>query len=103
MRIERCGFKVLTVTLDGSSVNRKFMQIISTPDTTLPHKFKNPLSNNSRKIFLFSDHSHLIKTARNCLANQSRNMQVTKNYTYMYMSLIVQFSYCPSPPCYSVL
>lgn len=104
MRIERCGFKVLTVTLHGSSVNRKFMQIISTPDTTLPHKFKNPLSNNSRKIFLFSDHSHLIKTARNCLANQSRNMQVTKNYTYMYMSLIVQFSYCPSPPsCYSVL
>ena len=104
MRIERCGFKVLTVTLDGNSVNRKFMQIISTPDTTLPHKFKNPLSNNSREIFLFSDPSHLIKTARNCLANQSRNMQVTKNYTYMYMSLIVPFSYCPSPPsCYSVL
>uniref|UniRef100_A0A1X7TI06 THAP-type domain-containing protein n=1 Tax=Amphimedon queenslandica TaxID=400682 RepID=A0A1X7TI06_AMPQE len=79
MRIERCGFKVLTITLDGCSVNRKFMQIVSNPDTTVPHKFKNPLSNNSREIFLFSDPSHLIKTARNCLANQSRNMQYNGN------------------------
>uniref|UniRef100_A0A1X7VKZ9 Uncharacterized protein n=1 Tax=Amphimedon queenslandica TaxID=400682 RepID=A0A1X7VKZ9_AMPQE len=79
MRIERCGFKVLTITLDGCSVNRKFMQIVSNPNTTVPHKIKIPLSNNSREIFLFSDPSQLIKIASNCLANQSRNMQYNGN------------------------
>ena len=95
MRIKRCGFKVLTVTLDGSSVNQKFMQIISTPNTTLPHKFKIPLGNNTREIFLLSDPSHLIKTARNCLANQSRNIHVHVSHFSIQLLSLPSLLFCP--------
>ena len=78
MRVERCGFKVSSITLDGHSVNRKFIKLISC-DTEMKtkHKFKNPMSeSNQREIYLFSDPSHLIKTVRNCLANPKRHMEV---------------------------
>ncbi len=72
-----CGFKVTCITLDGHSVNRKFFKLIANGSTELvQHKCKNPLSFNEREIYLFSDPPHLIKTARNCLASQIRNMQV---------------------------
>lgn len=77
MCVKCCGFKVTCITLDGNSVNRKFFNIIGTMKTNnIGHKFKNPLSNNTREVFLFSDPPHLLKTARNCLANPKRNMQV---------------------------
>jgi hypothetical protein len=50
-RVERCGFKVSCITLDGNSVNRKLIK---------------PLSFGKREIYMFSDPPHLIKTARNC-------------------------------------
>ena len=78
MRIERCGFKVSSITLDGHSVNRKFIKLVSC-DTEMKtkHKFKNPMSeNNQREIYLFSDPSHLIKTVRNCFSNPKRHMEV---------------------------
>ena len=77
MRLERCGFKVTCITLDGNSVNRKFFKLIgSNEDTSIVYKFRNPLSDKSREVYLFSDPPHLIKTARNCLANSKRNMEV---------------------------
>ena len=75
MRVETCGLRVTSITLDGSSVNRKFFKIIAAKNQ---HKFPNPAiaSNNKRDVYLFSDPPHLIKTARNCLVNPKRNMQV---------------------------
>lgn len=77
MRTERCGFRVSCITLDGNSVNRKFFKLIgNNTDAHITHKFLNPLSFNSREVYLFSDPPHLIKTARNCLASTKRNMEV---------------------------
>ena len=77
MRVELCGLKVACITLDGNSVNRKFIKLIGQiKKNNISYKFKNPLSFNAREVFLFSDPPHLIKTARNCLANPKRNMQV---------------------------
>lgn len=82
MRVERCGFKVASITLDGNSVNRKFIKLISSNnDRVIKHKFKNPLSFNSRDVVLFSDPPHLIKTTRNCLASSKRNMKVHKKFS----------------------
>ena len=78
--LERCGFKVLSITMDGNSVNRKFFKIVgstsSQPDHgSITYKFRNPL-NEGTEIFFFSDPPHLIKTARNCLQSPKRQMEV---------------------------
>jgi hypothetical protein len=81
MRVERCGLQVVGITLDGSSVNRKFVKIIGTKPSTnsIKHYTLNPLSFNKIKILFFSDPPHLIKTTRNCLANPQRHMEVINN------------------------
>jgi hypothetical protein len=63
MRIERCGLKVISCTLDGNSV------------ANIKYFTKNPISH--QNIYFFSDPPHLIKTVRNCLANPNRKMQVS--------------------------
>ena len=80
MHVERCGLKVTCITLDGDSVNRKFVSKIRTiKKNEIGHKFKNLISDRSdtHEVFLFSDPPHLLKTARNCLANPKRNMQIS--------------------------
>lgn len=80
MRIERCGLKVTSITLDGNSVNRKFIKLVGSETTPIKHKFINPISeSHSREIYMFSDPPHLIKTARNCMASDKRNMMVCCN------------------------
>ena len=77
-RLERCGFKVTSITMDGNSVNRKFYKLVGSNSTTpksIAHKFSNPLDK-SRQVLLFSDPPHLIKTARNYLQSSKRNMEV---------------------------
>ena len=60
-----------------NSVNRKFFKLIgSNEDTSIVYKFRNPLCDKSREVYLFSDPPHIIKTARNCLANSKQNMEV---------------------------
>ena len=77
MRLEMCGFKVLCITLDSHSVNRKLFKLVANNSSNkIKYKFKNPLSYNAREVFLFSDPPHLIKIARNCLSNPKRNMEV---------------------------
>lgn len=63
-RLESCGFKVLALTADGASCNRKFFKMHQSI-----HKTLNPFSSNNRCIFFFSDVPHLVKTVRNCWAN----------------------------------
>ena len=90
MRIERCGLKVVSITLDGNSVNRKFIKLVGNQATPVKHKFCNPLSENNREVYLFSDPPHLLKTARNCLSNPNRQMKVNnlcQNIHCIHMSI----------------
>ena len=86
--LERCGFCVTCVTLDGHSVNRRFFKLLGASSSS-ESKFNvnNPLSFNQRKVFFISDPPHLIKTTRNCLANPKRNMQVIFT-SYMYVHIV---------------
>ncbi|KAL5497084.1 hypothetical protein EMCRGX_G013484 [Ephydatia muelleri] len=63
-RIEFCGFKVLAITADGASSNRRFFKLHD-PTAKFLHKTLNT-HDPDRYIFFFSDPPHLIKTTRNC-------------------------------------
>ncbi len=67
--LERCGFKVLACTCDGLSSNRRFMKLHHMKGY-VSHKVLNPYSADGRFLFFISDPPHLIKTVRNCWANQ---------------------------------
>ena len=70
-----CQLKVLAVTCDGASSNRKFFNMHKSMNTddndvNVTHKIKNPYSlDGKRYIHFIADVPHLIKTARNCLYN----------------------------------
>ena len=74
--LEMIGFKVLAMTADGASCNRKFMSMLqesgakkSDGTNGLVYKVDNIYAPDNRPIFLFSDVPHLIKTTRNCWSN----------------------------------
>ena len=67
-RLERCGFKVLGITGDGASSNRRFLKLHE-KQCHLDSKIVNPHAP-ERYIFFFSDPPHLIKTVRNCWLNR---------------------------------
>ena len=70
--LECAGFKVLSVTGDKASANRKLFRMHkskSDPQEALVHKVQNPFSEEERFIYFFSDVPHLIKTVRNCWSN----------------------------------
>ena len=81
---------MVSITLDGNSVNMKFIKLVGNQATPAKHKFCNPLSENNREVYLFSDPPHLLKTARNCLSNPNRQMKVNnlcQNIHCIYMSI----------------
>ena len=95
MRIERCGLKVVSITLDGNSVNRKFIKLVGNQATPVKHKFCNPLSENNREVYLFSDPPHLLKTACNCPSNPNRQMKVNnlcQNIHCIHMSIKISLT-----------
>ncbi|XP_060571179.1 uncharacterized protein LOC132729426 [Ruditapes philippinarum] len=59
--------KVLCVTCDGASPNRKFFNLHKGDDDTTYYSI-NP-HDRSRKIFFISNVPHLLKTTRNCISN----------------------------------
>ena len=71
--LENINLKVIAVTADGASPNRKFFrmhkQIDGGSDQTVVYRTKNLCSKDERFIYFFADVPHLIKTTRNCLAN----------------------------------
>jgi len=75
-RLERCGFKVMAVTVDGLSVNRHFFKLHDDNSKTLVNKALNPYADDHRYIYFISDPPRLIKTVRNCWASQKRNLWV---------------------------
>ena len=66
--LEFCGFKVIAVTCDGASTNRKFIRAHPSldKDNKLSYKAKNPYSKEPRWVYFVSDVPHLMKTTRNC-------------------------------------
>ena len=78
-QLETAGFKVISITCDGASPNRKFFRMHSTDKNV--HKVVNPFSKEKRFVYFISDPPHLMKTTRNCWShsfghNQSRKLLV---------------------------
>lgn len=76
----RMDIKVLCVTCDGYSVNRRFLKLHNCEGvgTSISHKLLNPYSPEpGRKyIYFVSDPPHLIKTVRNSWASKKRDLWV---------------------------
>ena len=71
-----CGLKCLYITCDGAGQNRKFFDINKTEDSSEPcNSMPNPFTDDDRAIYFISDVPHLLKTARNCLANSGSHMK----------------------------
>ena len=75
-RLERCGLKVLAVTCDGLSANRRLFHLHN-PREKLTYRTTNPYASDGRSIFFFSDPPHLMKTARNAWFNKCRKLWVS--------------------------
>ncbi len=76
------GLKVISITADGASPNRKLFKLLnSSTDKSTHYKTNNPYSpDGKRSLFFFVDPPHLIKTVRNCWSHSgssgTRHMQV---------------------------
>lgn len=77
-RVELCGLYVDSITLDGNSVNRRFFKLLSLTKDPIGYRTINPCRLDHH-IYFVSDPPHLIKTTRNCFANQNRTLMVTYN------------------------
>ena len=75
-RLERYGVKVLGLTCDGLSANRRFFQLHN-GDHKLAYKVHNPYTSEPRMIYFLSDPPHLLKTVRNCWASKNRELWVS--------------------------
>ena len=64
MRLECLGLKVLYITADGATSNRRFFKLHN-PSSPLVHKTENPYDPD-RFVYFFSNPPHLLTTARNC-------------------------------------
>lgn len=69
--LEESGFRVMVITCDGASPNRKFFKMHTTQNRTgtVTYKTKNPYSPDGRDVYFVSDVPHLIKTTHNCWSN----------------------------------
>ena len=81
-RLESCGLKVIALTCDGASANRKFFKLHKSSTDDIIYKTINPYAGEDRPVFFISDPPHLIKTVRNCWANSyghswARNLWVS--------------------------
>ena len=70
-RIERLGLKVVALTGDGCSPNRKFFHMHTTKSKELCYKTENIYTTDKRFIYFFSDVPHLMKMTRNCWSHSS--------------------------------
>lgn len=70
--LECAGFKVISLTGDKASPNRKFFRLhrlASRQRSGVVYKVANPYSIEKRSLYFISDVPHLVKTARNCWSN----------------------------------
>ena len=90
-RLERLGFRVLGLTCDGASSNRRLWKLHSSTNEMI-HKVPNIYSNNGfRNLYFFSDPPHLIKTIRNSWYSSKRHLWVRKLHIFIYGFM---YTYC---------
>jgi len=76
-RLERLGFRVLGVTCDGASPNRRLWKLHSAKDEMI-HKVPNIFARDGpRSLYFISDPPHLLKTIRNSWNNSKRKLWVS--------------------------
>lgn len=72
--IEAIGLKVICITADGATSNRKFFRMHrKAGDKGVAYKTPNVFANEERNVFFISDPPHLMKTTRNCLSHSGWN------------------------------
>ena len=76
-RLTMNGYRVHAVTADGAKPNRKLFSLHVPKSKRLPFKVENVFSPERHPIYFISDPPHLIKTIRNCLASDKRNLWVS--------------------------
>ena len=78
-RLERMGFRVLGVTCDGASPNRRLWKLHSQKDEMI-YKVPNIFApEGSRYLYFISDPPHLLKTIRNSWSSSNRHLWVSKH------------------------
>ena len=88
-RLERQGFRVLALTCDGASTNRKLWKIHSNGEE-MTYKVNNIFAPEGvRPLFFISDPPHLLKTIRNCWWNSKRNLWVSSIMHMHHTALII--------------
>ena len=98
--LEADDIKVLCITADGASRNRKFFRMHKIPELSHPYKAKNPYAKDDRWLYFIADPPHLIKTVRNSWShsgqNGTRHMQVTLDCVYIQndYSIIILLNCC---------
>ena len=71
-RLERQGIRVLALTCDGASANRRLWKLHGNSGEII-NKVDNVFAPEAeRPIFFVSDHPYLLKTLQNCLSNENR-------------------------------
>lgn len=67
------GLKVLFITSDGASPNRRFIRLHANNQNGIVYRSANRYADDGRHIYFISDAPHLLKTARNCMSNSYSN------------------------------
>lgn len=91
--LEEANIKVLTVTCDGASINRKFISMHESLDRSSSYCYvtKNIAAGDSRPLFFILDPPHLLKTLRNALANSfshRKSRKLWKNGQFLSWKVI---------------
>ena len=92
-RLEQLGFKVIALTGDGASCNRKFFRLHGDNEDEVCYKTLNPYSDETRYIYFISDVPHLMKTVRNCWSHSFGHGCTWKlwvgSYVYSYSYIMI--------------
>jgi len=91
--LEEANIKVLCVTCDGASINRKFITMHESIDKSWGYIYstKNLAAGDSRPLFFILDPPHLLKTLRNALANSfshKKSRKLWKNGQFLSWKVI---------------
>lgn len=82
-RLTRHKFRILAITCDGASANRKMFRMHDKSNENV-YKAVNYYSKERYPIFFICDPPHLLKTICNCFANSRRSLWVRmKSYSYI--------------------
>ena len=89
-QLECMGFKVIAITADCASLNRKFFRMHASDTTSgVVYKTKNPYASDDRDIYFISDPPHLMKTTRNCWSHSYAHGMTRQLWVSTFNNVIV--------------